>query len=67
MTDRRFYYARIHRFDGTVDLFEWPSLDGEPSPWIDVKHDDGVLRRYVLAPERAEFDIYEYMLEQVEG
>lgn len=63
MTQRTFYYARIHRYDGQLDLFEWPSLDGTPAEWIDVKHDDGVLRRYALAPERQEFDIWEYALE----
>ena len=64
MNDRRFYTARVHRHDGTPELLQVPFADdGSPSEYIDYNQ-EGVVRRYVLAPERVEFDIAEYHLEQ---
>ncbi|MFE4469999.1 hypothetical protein ACFRFH_14400 [Leifsonia sp. NPDC056824] len=64
MNEHRYYTARVHRFDGTVEMIQFPLVDGKPDEWLDYTHHDGVHRRYLLAPERAEIDIYEYVLEQ---
>ena len=65
MNDRRYYTARVHRFDGNAEMIQFPLFDGKPDEWIDYTHHDGVHRRYVLAPDQVDLDIYEYVFEPV--
>lgn len=65
MTDRRrFHLARVHRIDGTLETLQVPfNDDGTPSEFIEYNQ-EGHVRRYVLAPERQELDVWEYVPEE---
>lgn len=67
MSERKKFTAIVHRYDGAIERHGLPYTDGKPDDYIDFKNDDGVLRRYVLSPQRPdEADTFDYVLREEE-